>query len=57
MIAFPVLAGWALPRLVRGVHGGLSGMAKHMVPSVERLNRLGRFGASTIERIRSAARG
>jgi Domain of unknown function (DUF4126) len=43
VIAFLVFAGWALPRLVRGVHGGVSRMAKHMVPSVERFNRLGRL--------------
>ncbi|MDR5831646.1 DUF4126 domain-containing protein [Caballeronia sp. LP006] len=32
LIAFLVIAGWALPRLVRGVHGGISRMAKHMLP-------------------------
>jgi hypothetical protein len=37
VVAFLVFAGWALPRLVRGVHGGVSRMAKHMVPSVNRL--------------------
>jgi hypothetical protein len=35
-----VLAGWALPRLARGVHGGVSRMAKHMLPSSDRMNRL-----------------
>jgi hypothetical protein len=41
VIAFLVFAGWALPRLVRGVHGGVSRMAKHMLPGgVERFSRL-----------------
>jgi hypothetical protein len=41
LLAFLVLAGWALPRLARGVHGGVSRMAKHMLPgSDHRLNRL-----------------
>jgi hypothetical protein len=43
VIAFLVFAGWALPRLVRGVHGGVSRMAKHMVPSVERFRHLDRL--------------
>jgi uncharacterized membrane protein len=37
VIAFLLLAGWALPRLARGIHGGVSRMAKHMVPSVNPL--------------------
>jgi hypothetical protein len=40
LLAFLVLAGWALPRLARGVHGGVSRMAKHMLPNSERMNRL-----------------
>ena len=40
LLAFLVLAGWALPRLARGVHGGVSRMAKHMLPSSDHMNRL-----------------
>jgi hypothetical protein len=32
LITFLIVAGWALPRLVRGVHGGVLRMAKHMMP-------------------------
>jgi len=32
IVAFLLFAGWALPRLVRGVRGGVSRMANHMVP-------------------------
>lgn len=38
MIGFLALAGWALPRLWRGVQGGYRGIAAHMGP------RLGSFG-------------
>ena len=31
MVGFLMLAGWALPRLWRGVQGGFRGMATHMV--------------------------
>jgi hypothetical protein len=41
LIVFLVAAGWALPRLVRGVHGGVSRMAKHMLPGTHSpINRL-----------------
>jgi len=41
LIAFLVVAGWALPRLARGVHGGVSRMAKHMLPGTHNpINRL-----------------
>ncbi|BAN23608.1 putative membrane protein [Caballeronia insecticola] len=41
VLVFLVLAGWALPRLARGVHGGVSRMAKHMLPGTyTRMNRL-----------------
>jgi hypothetical protein len=41
VLVFLVLAGWALPRLARGVHGGVSRMAKHMLPGTyARMNRL-----------------
>jgi hypothetical protein len=40
LIVFLIGAGWALPRLVRGVHGGVSRMAKHMLPSHTPMNRL-----------------
>jgi hypothetical protein len=39
LIAFLLFAGWALPRLMRGVRGGVSRMANHMVPRLNsRLN-------------------
>jgi hypothetical protein len=34
ILAFLLCAGWALPRLVKGVRGGFSRMANHMLPSV-----------------------
>ncbi|MDR5757545.1 DUF4126 domain-containing protein [Caballeronia sp. LZ035] len=41
VLVFLVLAGWALPRLARGVHGGVSRMAKHMLPrTYARIDRL-----------------
>jgi hypothetical protein len=41
VLVFLVLAGWALPRLARGVHGGVSRMAKHMLPGTyARIDRL-----------------
>jgi hypothetical protein len=40
LIVFLVCAGWALPRLARGVHGGVSRMAKHMLPGHTPINRL-----------------
>lgn len=46
IIAFLLCAGWALPRLMRGVRGGFGRMAKHMVaaPSVSaRINSAGPF--------------
>jgi hypothetical protein len=34
LFAFLLLAGWALPRLWRGVQGGFRGMANHMVKRI-----------------------